>query len=111
MISDTTRLHKTRCQEATFLKILKISSKLGLCSTTCARIQNLKLTQLESTWKIILMNVKNFSFGYDLSIGNVAKRKYLLLLLEDLLILQFGAPAESASHHVRVWATMIRAPD
>ena len=49
MTFDTTRLHKTCCQEVNSLKIFKILSEMGLCFCICGRIQNLRWTQLEST--------------------------------------------------------------
>ena len=82
MTFDTTRLHKTAFQEVNFLTISKNLLELWLCSTLCVLIQDLGWTQLESTSKIIIVNVENSSFGYDLIIGN--------LLLEDPLISKLG---------------------
>ena len=62
MTFDTTRLHKTAFQEVIFFKISKNLSKLWLCSTLCVLIQDLGWTQLESTSKIIIVNVENSSF-------------------------------------------------
>ena len=63
---DTTRLHKTACQEVNSLKISKNLSELWLGSTLCVLIQDLGWTQLESTSKIIVVNVENSPFGYNL---------------------------------------------
>ena len=67
MISDTTRLHMTWFQEVGFHKNFKILTKSSRGSVVSAPIQNLVWTQLESTSKIITMNVENSWFGYDLN--------------------------------------------
>ena len=69
MTFNFTRLHKTGFQKVIFLKISKILTELWLYSTTWARIQDLRWTQLESTSKIMMVDVENSSFGYDLTIG------------------------------------------
>ena len=66
MTFDTTRLYKTRFQEVTFLKMM--FTKLWLGSTICCVIENLGLTQFESTSNIIMVGIENSSFGYDLTI-------------------------------------------
>ena len=63
----TTRLHKTAFQEVDSLKISKSLTKWWRWRTFSARIQNLRCTQLESTLKIILIDVENSSFGYNLT--------------------------------------------
>ena len=73
MTFDPTRLYKTWIQEFEFLKISGIMFEMWLCSTTCVVIQDLGWTQLESTSKIIIINVENSSFGYDGTIGNFVK--------------------------------------
>ena len=73
MTFNTTRLHKTWFQEVTFLKKITML-KLSQYSTFRYRIQSLESTQLEYTSKIIMVDVKNSSFGYDLTIGNLVKR-------------------------------------
>ena len=74
MAFDLTRSHKCRCQEVTFRKISKVLTELGLCSTTWARIPDLRWTQLESALKIIRVDVENSSFGYGLTIRILVKR-------------------------------------
>ena len=67
MTVDTTRLHKTWFQEVNFLRNLKILTKSWPMFHTCAWIQNLGWTQLESTLKIILIGIENSSFGCNLT--------------------------------------------
>ena len=67
MTFDITRLDKISFQEIDFLNISKILTKLWLCLTFSARIQNLGWTQLESTLKIIRVNIENSSFGNKLT--------------------------------------------
>ena len=66
---ETTRLHKTWFQKGDFLKNLKILSELWPWRSPCALIQDLGWIQLESTLKIIVMNVENSSFGYHLTLN------------------------------------------
>ena len=62
-------------------------------------IQNLGKTQLESTWKIIIIDVENSSFGYNLTIWNWVKRgldhSHRKTLISETCPLE-----ESASHHL-----------
>ena len=71
MTFDITRLHNTGFQEVRYVRISKILSELWLCPTPCAMRQDMRWTQLESTSKIIIMNVDNSSFKHNLTIGNL----------------------------------------
>ena len=66
MTLDTTRLHKTAFQEVEILKISKISSEMLTRAHMCTRNWNLKWTELESTLKIMRVDVENASFGCNL---------------------------------------------
>ena len=74
MLANTQRFHNIWFQENDFLKILKILSKSSRRSTFSARIQNLGWTHLKSTSKIIVIDVENSSFVYDLTIESLVKR-------------------------------------
>ena len=79
MTFDLTGLNKTWFQEVTFHKKKKTrfwqkKKKTSRYSPFTLPIQNLGSTQVKSTSKIIIIDVKNSSFGYDLTIGNLVKR-------------------------------------
>ena len=71
---DITRLHNTRFQELTFLKILNILIELKRFSIMSDRIQNQGRIQLESTLKTLTVRIENASFGYELRRENLMKR-------------------------------------
>ena len=71
MTFDTTRRYKTEFQEVDFHKHYKILTTSWLISPISGMIQNLGWTQVESTSKIIIIDVDNSSFGYDLTISNL----------------------------------------
>ena len=66
MTLNTTRLHKTWFQEVNFLKNSKILTKWSRGSVFRGRIHNMGWTHVESTSKIIIIDVENSSFGYNL---------------------------------------------
>ena len=69
MTFDTTRLHKMKLdsKKSRFRQQqIKILTKSLRISPISARIQNMRLTNLESTSKIIVVDVDNYSFGYNL---------------------------------------------
>ena len=74
MTFDPARRHKIESQEVNSHKNLKMLTKSWRCATFSARIQNMGWTQLESTLKIIRVNVENYSFGCILAIGDFVKR-------------------------------------
>ena len=59
-------------------------------------IQDLGWTQLESTLKIMRVNVKNYVFGHDLTIGNMVNKGRC----EDPQISETFTLEENASHHI-----------
>ena len=63
---------------------------------------------MESTLKIIGVDVETSSFGYDLTIENFVKRGLWPLLLEDLLISQLSPLEERALHHMCQNIIMVR---
>ena len=67
MTFDTTRRHKTECQEVDSHRNLNILTKSWRISPISAQNQNLGWTQLESTSKIIMVEFENASFAYDLT--------------------------------------------
>ena len=65
MISDTARLHKTWFQYDDFLNHVKIKSKSSRYNTFRYWIQNLRWTQMESTSKIMMVNVENYASEWE----------------------------------------------
>ena len=55
-------------------QVSKILSTLLWYSSFTSTIQNLRWTQLESTLKIMMVNVQNSSFEYNLTTGDLVKR-------------------------------------
>ena len=74
MACDLMKLHKTLLQEVEILNMSDILSEMWLWRRPCAVIQNLGWTQLESTVKIIVINVENSAFGYNLTFEMLVKR-------------------------------------
>ena len=73
MTFDFARRHKILFEEVAILKIFNMLSK-SRRSNTCGVIQNLRWIQVESTLRIMRTGIENYSFGYDLTIGDFVKR-------------------------------------
>ena len=99
MICNTTRLHITWLQEVQFLKISKISSEMLTRAHMYIRIWNMGWTQLESTFKIMLVWIENFHSDtiWFLKYGFPRIRAHLL---EDPLISETCTLEDSTLHHV-----------
>ena len=67
MTFDTTRCHRTQFQKVESHRNLKILTKSSRGSVFRAQILNLRWTQVEYSSKIIIIDVENYSFGYNLT--------------------------------------------
>ena len=94
--SDTMRLHKTRCREVIVPRFYKIVAGFPALRSDSEHGMNTARINVE----VMLIRIENYSFGFDLRIGDLVKGG-LLVLLEDHLISETCDLEESASHHRR----------